>query len=178
MSRVHLILYAGLCAASLAGPASSASLTLHVNTGLWEITSASIMSGMPPIPPEMMASLPPERRAAMKAAMARSSQSHTMQNCVTQKDLDRPFRPMIDHPGTKCSENVVAATSTMEDIRFSCTGKHSMDGHFQFQAPTPGTMKGQMTMNMGEGAQVMHIKTDISGRWLGASCGSVGPHPG
>jgi hypothetical protein len=172
-------LAAGIYASVLANPAIGASLTLHVNTGLWEITSTSAMSGAPPISPAMMASIPPERRAhvlaMMHESMARALKPRTVQSCVTQKDLDRPFRPMINNAETKCSETVVSASTTMEDIRISCTGKHPMDGHFQFQSPTPGTMNGKMTMNMGEGGQVSHINADISGRWLGASCGSVAP---
>jgi hypothetical protein len=182
MSRVTLTLFVALGAALLAVPALSASLTLHVNTGLWEITSASVMSGLPPIPPDVLSHIPPERRAqamaSMKAAMGNASQTHTMQNCVTQKDLDRPFQPMVNQPESKCSETVVSSSSTMEDIRISCSGRTAMDGHFQFQAPSPGTMKGEMTMTVGGGAQVTHIKSTISGRWLGSSCGSTRPKSG
>ena len=174
-----LALAAGAYAALLASPAVSASLTLHVNTGLWEITSSSTMSGAPPIPPEVMASMPPERRAHMMAmmrqSMARASQPRTVKNCVTQRDLDRPFRPIPNDKETKCSESVVSASATMEDIRISCSGRHPMDGDFQFQAPSPGTMTGKMTMNMNEGGPASHMTTDISGRWLGADCGSVKP---
>jgi hypothetical protein len=175
MSKVGVAFAVGMLGASLAVRSLSAPLALHVNVGLWQITSSSVTSGMPPMPPEVLAHIPPERRAQAMASMraGMGSQTHTMQNCVTQKELDRPFRPMTSPPDTKCTETLASASSTMQDVRYTCTGKHPMDGRFQFQAPSPGTIKGQMTMNIGTGSQAMHINSSISGRWLGASCGSI-----
>lgn len=182
MPNMRLLFLAGAFCALAIAPALSAALSLHVNTGLWEITSATSIQGAPPIPQEALAQLPPERRAkvmaAMRASMANAQKPRTAKNCVTQKDLQRPFRPMTDDPDTKCTESVVTASSTTEDIRISCTGRHAMDGHFTFEAPSPGTMHGKIAMDIQEGGKTMHMNSDVTGRWLSPSCGSVKPHEG
>ncbi len=41
----------------------AAGTTLDVSTGLWEVTSSGETTGVPPIPPEVLARLPPAQRA-------------------------------------------------------------------------------------------------------------------
>ena len=161
------------------GTSAAPSITLRVNTGLWEVTSEVAIRGAPPIPAAMLDKLPPERRArlmaAMQASMANVTKPHVTKSCVTQKDLDRPFHGMPDEPGLTCKETIVSATSTVEDVRVACTGKRTMDGSFHFEAPTPATMRGHVTMSFSEAGRSMSSVAEMHGQWLGPNCGSVRP---
>ena len=42
---------------------------------------------------------------------------------------------------------------------------------FRITTPTPETMTGVLDMKVGEGKDVMTIKTQLKGRWLGPDCG-------
>ena len=42
---------------------------LNIKEGLWEMTVTHSMTGMPAIPPETLAKMPPEQRARIEAAM-------------------------------------------------------------------------------------------------------------
>ena len=61
----------GLAAGLIAGAATLASAaSLDVATGLWEVTSQGETSGLPPIPPEVLAKMTLEQQQKVKAAMA------------------------------------------------------------------------------------------------------------
>jgi len=180
MERSHFIGLSAVSAAfCAAGAFAAAPITLHVNTGLWQIDSQVQMHGAPPIPEEMLAKLPPDRRArvmaAMRTSMANVARPHSTKSCVTQKELDRPFRPMPDQDGVTCKQTVVSATATSEDIHLACTGRRTMDGNFHFEAPNPLTMQGHINMSFSEGGRSMSATTEVHGHWLSPNCESVKP---
>ncbi len=182
MKRSTLAAASAAILLSTLAASSAPPITLHVNTGLWEITSEVVMHNAPQIPASMLAQLPPERRArvmaAMKASMAAAAKPHTRQSCVTQKQLDRPFQGLSERSGETCTETVLSATSTVENIKVVCTGKNTMNGTFHFEAPTPATMSGRIDMLFGEGGKTMSSSSELRGRWLGSDCGSVKPRGG
>jgi Protein of unknown function (DUF3617) len=145
---------------------------LNVKPGLWEVTSVSDISGMPPLPKDVLDKMTPEQRAQMEAAMkqesARGPRTDTDRECITQKDIDRPFDSADDED---CEHSIVTTTRTTQEIRLSCTGKHKGSGVFRITTPTPETMTGVLDMKVGEGKDVMTIKTQLKGRWLGPDCG-------
>src|SRR5580704_3090689 len=71
----------------VAGAGLAQSPTLDLKPGLWQITSTGSMTGAPPIPPEVLANMTPEKRAQaqamMQAAMARAGEPQVAKNCVT-----------------------------------------------------------------------------------------------
>ncbi len=173
-----------VCAAGLAFAAGTAAdaahLALHVNTGLWEVTSSAHTSGMPAMSEGMLAQLPPAQRAkieaSLKSAMADAEKPRTAKSCITQQDLDRPFHGMESRAGVTCKETVVSSTWTTQVIHSVCTGPHdTSDSTATFQAASPAAMQGEIDMNMNEHGHPISTKVSISGRWLGANCGSVKP---
>ncbi len=62
---------------------------LNVKLGLWEVTSTTNVSGMPPIPDDVLARMTPEQRARMEAAMkARSGEgpkTTVRKECITKE---------------------------------------------------------------------------------------------
>lgn len=145
---------------------------LNVKTGLWEITSVMQTNGVLPLPKELTAKLTPEQRARMaaeaKAEAAEGPTRETDRECVTQKDLEQPFRSANTE---YCKQSMVNRTRTTQEARIVCEGEHKGSGVFRVTAPTPETMKGTLDLKIGEGPDAFTLKGQLSGRWLGADCG-------
>jgi hypothetical protein len=157
-----------LLAAVTAGSAEK----LNVKLGLWEMTSLTRMSGMPPLPKEVMDKMTPQQRAEMiariKEAQAEEPEPEVSSECITQEDLDKPFASADTE---NCTQTIVRTTRNTQEIRLACTGKTKGSGLFRVTTPTPETMTGELDQKVGEGTEVMSINGKIKGRWLGADCG-------
>ncbi len=162
---------AGLC---LAASATLAGDRFAVKPGLWEVTTTHQSSGMPAIPDEVLAKLPPEQRARI---MAPSSGTHTHQQCVTEQDLERPFRP--EDAQKHCTDKVVSQTSTAIEIALDCkeVGPGGGTGHgtFKVHATSAESAEGVLDMAISSGGQPMNMHSAFKSHWLGANCGDVKP---
>jgi hypothetical protein len=149
--------------------AASAAERLNMKTGLWEITSVTTVSGMPPLPKELLDQMTPEQRAEMRAAMKTDKpETDTSRECITDKDLDHPF----ESADTKdCTETIVSSTRTSQEVRLTCTGEHESTGVLRVSTPTPGTMSALLDLRAGDGKDAFTVKSQMKGRWLGADCG-------
>jgi len=172
------ILLAGLvfyCAPVIA--AGAATVTLNVRPGLWEMTTSGEASGVPPIPEELLARLPPERRAklqaAMAASMARAATPHASKQCITRQSLQHGIK--IDGDGERnCRPTVISSTASVMDIRIECkSAKHTALGTIHFQTAGPEAVNGTVNMTIGNGEHRLAMKRVISGKWLGTDCGDV-----
>lgn len=145
---------------------------LNVKLGLWEMTSLTRMSGMPPLPKEVMDKMTPQQRAEMlariKEAQAEEPEPDVSSECITQDDLEKPFASADTE---NCTQTIVRTTRNTQEIRLVCAGKTKGSGLFRVTTPTPETMTGDLDLKVGEGAEVMTISGKIKGRWLGADCG-------
>jgi hypothetical protein len=136
------------------------------------------MSGVPPIPPEMLARLTPEQHAKFEAAYkqraARGPSSQTRQTCMTQDKLNRA--PFSDDKKS-CQRTIVASTSTMAQFREECTEpdgtRRTMEGKFELAGSS--AMKGSIQVKASANNKTMNINVDLSGKWLSSDCGSVKP---
>lgn len=140
---------------------------LNIKLGLWEITAVTQMSGMPPLPRELLDKLTPQQRATM-AAEANTPDKDTNRECITAKDLEQPFQA---GSAKSCKQSIVATTRTTQEVRFICSGEQKGSGVLRISTPTPETMSGTMDLKFGEGADAFTIKGRLSGRWLSADCG-------
>jgi hypothetical protein len=174
-TRLSLLAAAALVATTAAAMAAAPALLLHVSTGEWQVTNSMKMSGMENMMAGMnqaeLAHLPPASRARIEASMAAMNGAHVnnIKSCVTQKDLERPFRPDMGHDVT-CNYDVQKVSFNDEIVHVTCTGKHQMDGTMHMSAPSPTVMTGHMDMSFSEGGHTMHMVDDITGHWLGAAC--------
>jgi hypothetical protein len=172
------ILLTSLCVSGFAAVSAAASVTLNVKPGLWEITSTGQISGAPPIPDEMLARLPPEQRAkiraAMAASMAQANKPHVYKSCVTEKSLQGGL-DLSDHSrGEHCTPTMLKSSASMMDVRTECTGERRDErttGRFHFEAPSPDTMTGTIDLTMSDGVHTMHVKRSMHGQWIAADCG-------
>ena len=143
---------------------------LNVKTGLWEITSTTLMQGAPPIPAEVLAKMSAEQRAQMEAMFASRAdkpRTHVSKECVTEEDLQEPFKPDEDE---NCTRKVIKSSATAQEFELSCTGKHLSHGTMRVDAPTPQSMTGKLEVQIENEGKTMTLHTQLKGRWLGASC--------
>jgi uncharacterized protein DUF3617 len=145
---------------------------LNVKLGLWEITSRTSMSGMPPIPKELLATMTPEQRAKMeadfKAEVAKGPIERTDRECITKEDLEHPFSSSNTE---NCKQTTVQITATTQELRLVCTGTQQGTGTFRVSTPTPESMTGELDLKLGEGKDILGVKAQLKGRWIGADCG-------
>jgi hypothetical protein len=161
-----------IAALLLAALSAGGAEKLNVKLGLWEMTSISRFSGMPPLPKEVTDKMTPQQRAEMaakiKAASEEEPEPEVSSECITQEDLDKPFASSNTE---ECTQTVVRTTKNTQEIRLVCTGKTKGSGLFRVTTPTPETMTGDLDLKVGEGSEVMSISAKLKGRWLGADCG-------
>jgi hypothetical protein len=169
---MKILKFTAAAALTLAALGVAGAEKLNVKVGLWEITSISRFSGMPPLPKEVLDKMTPQQRADMeakiKAAAAEEPEPEVSSECITQEDLEKPFNSAN---AEECTQTIVRTTRNTQEIRLVCSGKTKGSGTFRVTSPTPETMTGNLDLKVGEGANTMTITSKIKGRWLGADCG-------
>lgn len=117
LSCIGLVALGSLGVSSLALSADQ----LNIRTGLWEVTSTTQMSGTPQLPKELTATMSPQQRAKMEADFKAASnvpRKETDRSCITQKDVENPFRGASDN----CKQSIVRTTRTTQEVNLVCTG--------------------------------------------------------
>src|SRR5262245_57582407 len=169
------VLIALLLAFATAAAQAGKPLALNVKLGLWEMTTSTQMSGMPPIgrPSDKMT---PEQKAqldtAMKAAAEEAAKPQTLRTCLTKDKLEKS---LFQDGSQSCKQTVVTNTATVVEVKIECadrTGQPATSGDFRFEALTPESVKGSGSMTM-MGPSKMSSKVTMTAKWLGASCGDV-----
>jgi len=147
--------------------------SFNVKTGVWEVTSTGVASGIM-IPPEILERIPPERRAHFEEVMqARSGepQTHVSQYCLTQQDLDQ--NNVIKEEFEKdveCQTKIVSQSSSKLVLERTCPAPYASTSQISIVATTPKRVIASVDRSE-EGAGKIHV--DIKGRWLGASCDEI-----
>lgn len=143
---------------------------LNVKTGLWEVTSITLMQGVPPIPAEVLAKMPADQRAQMEAmfnSRADKPRTHVSKECVTEEDLREPFKPEQEE---NCTTKVVKSSANSQEFELTCKGEHVSHGTMRIDTPTPESMTGKLQVEIENEGKTMTVNTQLKGRWLGASC--------
>jgi hypothetical protein len=147
---------------------------LNVKLGLWELTSTSETSGMPPIDTSKMT---PEVRARIEAAMkARGgtpSSPIVRRDCLTKEKLANYAFQDPQANDSSCKRTIVTNTPTLMEMHIECASARKMTGDFRVEVLAPDTVKMTTKMAAGEGAQVMNINGTMNGKWVSAACGDV-----
>ena len=142
---------------------------MNVKSGLWETTSVTERSGMPSIPPEQLAKMPPDIRAKMQGMSGPSTS--TSQSCMTKEDVSK-FHYNQDK---SCKVTVVSTSTSKEEFKFECTGQQASTGSMKMEAPDSTHVNGLILINMTANGRPMNMKVTTSAKWLGEDCGSVKP---
>lgn len=171
----NLTLCALLALAPLACLADDATPFLNVKTGLWEDTVSTQTSGMPSIPEDVLAKMPPERRAQIEAMMKNGMAAHTVKSCVTPDMLRKAT--FYEDRSNACTRTVKASSASSVDFHMECNmghGKTVADGHFA--ASDAENFKGEVTgVTTTQDGRTIPSKTTITGHWLSSDCGNLQP---
>jgi uncharacterized protein DUF3617 len=173
-SRIGIVSFALGFAAML--PALAADNTpFKVKPGLWEITADIERSGVPPLPPDVLARLTPEQRAKLEQQQQAGPHRSVTKRCLTQADVDKGFEPMAGMERANCTRTVTSSTPTLRAGRIACTGEMTGAGSYRFEARTPESISGNWDATMSHGGTPMTMKGAVQGKWFGKDCGDVKP---
>ncbi len=177
MSKLRILSLALGASVCLAAAGHAAPVSLNVQNGLWNMTTAGTTSGTPTIPAAQLAKLSPAQRAQvaamMAAALATADKPITYQSCVTPESLQHGFKDPELSGG--CTETVVSSTATEMNVKIVCTGSHHMTGSFHVQASSPQAISATAEMTVTDGGGAMKVNRQITGKWVSADCGDVKP---
>ena len=156
-----------------AGLAADSLTPLDAKTGLWEVTSVTERSGMPPIPADALAKLPPEQRAKIEAQFKTTPQTTTKQSCFTKDDVAKGLG--LNNTDKSCRQTVITSTGTRQEVKWECDGQNKNSGSLKIDVPDSSHVNGLIEMTMGANGRVMNMKVTTTAKWLGNSCGDVKP---
>ena len=166
-------------AASFALSASAQNL----KPGLWEVTnnmksSSGEMDKAMAQMQQQMASMSPEQRKQMEAAMAKQGIAMgagpggmSVRTCMTREMIERN-----EIPGHKadCRTTRNERSGNTIKVAFSCTNPPSSgEGQLTIQSPEAYSMK--MAVKGPPGSKAETMSMDASGKWIAADCGNVKP---
>lgn len=178
------------CALAATGLGGSATLTWSdAKPGLWEVTTTSRESGSMLLPKslaqELQALTPAMRQsllaheAALRVALSRPS---TLKVCMTRAELvqhGRPERLRQAHQGSPCQVHVLSLpaqaflTSTCRSQEW---GETKSEAHAQLLSA--GAFTDTLSVVSSLGSETRRSETQISAKWLAASCDDIQALPG
>ena len=149
---------------------------LNIKEGLWEMTVTHSMMGMPTIPPDTLAKMPPEQRARLEAAMKQNGAggptTDVHKECVTKEKLEKES-PFSDNR-KECTRTVVNSTSSKLEIKVHCEEKQSSsDATLLLEAVSSDNVKGSMQSVTNTSGRTMNLNFTFNSRYLGPACGDV-----
>jgi hypothetical protein len=129
----------------------------NARTGTWEFTVV-IKGGMP------MEGVPPAVAAQIQASLAKPQ---TSTSCLTAADLKNlNLGRMDDSDDEDCKILSAKVTPTVADITRECTGDDPYTETAHFEAPTPQTVRGDISRKTAKGTMTM----TMTGKWVAAAC--------
>jgi len=139
-----------------------------------ELTHTSVLTGTL-IPPDVLATMPPERRAKLEQAMQAPSgqpKIRTATSCITQRDLDQNRLIKKDSEGEEpqCTTKVLSKSSSRLVIERACLAPHASTSQMTVEATTPETVVASIDRTI-EGSGKIHV--EIKRHWLGTGCDDI-----
>ncbi len=163
-------LTASISCAAIACFALWAAERFNIKVGQWETTTTTQMTGLPPIPQEVLDKMTPQQRQMMEDRMKGTQTPRTSKYCVKQEDVDKALKFGSDDK--ECTRTVISSTASRQEIKIECNrdgGKQT--GTVRVEAASPEAVKGSMQMSMtSSGGRSMNMNTTFSSRWLGPAC--------
>jgi hypothetical protein len=147
----------------------AAAEALKIEPGLWSVTYTYSVAGKPPA--ELLANLPPEKRAAMEKSWADKigkPQTTTSDTCVTAEDLASGNGFGDNGEDEDCQRTMTSQTATHWSGVEHCTNDGgSADRNLEVVADSPKSISGTMHGKDGDASQHM----TFTGKWIAAECG-------
>ena len=155
--------------------AAAATEPLDIKTGLWQITLTVRTSGLPPIPPDVIAKLKPEERVSIdaqtKEKMAEGPRISVKKRCLREQELHQPLLPAFGGEGQGCRQTIASASRAGQEIRVDCAkGGERGGGTIRIAAIDPENVKVTSSWSMTDGARTLQMSSTATLKWLGAGC--------
>lgn len=158
----------------LAGAACAADfISLNVRPGTWETSMTTQMSGLPALPPEVLAKMTPEQKAMMESRLkARESQgpkTTVRTQCIRKEDLTKAMN--FTGVSASCKEDVTGSSTSKQEVHFECNsnGMKSV-GTVRIETIDPEHVKVSAEINSGEAPHAMKVSTSGTAKWVADAC--------
>lgn len=151
--------------------------TIDLRPGLWEITTTSdLLRLVPHIPSDQMKNmqdLAKEYGLEMPNIQNGAAISRT---CITQEMAEKQQFPQLQQEELGCTSDEAIRDENAYKVNFHCNSAQLKGkGTAQGVVTSPQTFKGTSQFTgQAQGASI-NEKADITGQWVGASCGNVKP---
>jgi len=175
------------CLIALTSPALFAAdkPNLNVKEGLWETTVTHASNGMPGMPADALASLPPDQRARVEEmmkqkGMSMSGNTTVVKNCVTKEKIEKGMAFAAEaRKDNNCTRTIVSSSSTHFEAKFHCEEtdkdgkKTTSDGTTAVDVISSDSTKGSMHSATNSDGHTMNMDMTFTSKYLGSSCGDI-----
>jgi hypothetical protein len=182
-----LALLACACAAVLALPAGAQKLPAAVQDmkpGLWEqsnnvsspdVQTQATMSAIQ----AQLANMSPDQRKGLQQMLERNGVQMdlgaggaiTTRMCMTKEMIQRKEFPVQQGD---CTQKMTPVSGARMKIAFSCS-KPPASGEGELTVDSETSYRARMHIRGNDGANRQAVDMDVSGKWLGADCGTLRP---
>jgi hypothetical protein len=154
---------------------------LNAKPGLWESSVSTetagrpAMAGMPQIPPEALAKMPPQQRAQLEAMMKSRSGGRpiTTKVCLTRESLSSG---VYAHRDKSCTTRVISSSSTTQVLHVDCNRDElKSSGDVTVELLDPQHIRGTMVMKSSASGQTTEMKMSFDNKWIADDCGAIKP---
>lgn len=145
---------------------------LDVKTGQWETTTSGQMTGMPAIPPEVLAKMTPEQRAKLESAMgARGAKPIVSTYCLTKEKLEQAWNTG-QSMAKNCTTTITSSTAGKQEVHLECNQNGTkMTGTVKVEAVDSEHARGSFQMTAAsDSGHTMNMNYSFTSKWLGAAC--------
>jgi hypothetical protein len=154
-------------------PMQAFAASLNAKPGAWQMSMNTLIVGTP-LTPEVLATMPPEKRAKVEKAMkerAAKPVTFSHKTCVTKQDLDQDRIIESEKEERTCTRKVVSRSATRIVMEQSCPEPDASTSQITIEAKTPESLSANIVRVRGDGKG--KVLVDLKGFWLGPSCAGL-----
>ena len=157
---------------------------LNLKEGLWEITVTQSGGGMPGMPADALAKLPPDQRARVEEMMKQkgismNGNTTVVKNCITKEKIEKGLAFTTNSKEQNCTHTVVNSSSSHFEVKFHCdkVGKDdnetTIDGTTTVDVVSADNTKGASHIVTSSKGHNMTLDMTFTSKYLGPSCGDI-----
>jgi hypothetical protein len=149
----------------------------NIRPGLWEVTTTSgLLKLVPHIPPSQMEQLRElARQNGIDMPEIRNGAA-TSKVCVTKEMAERKIPPNLYERESGCAAKNITHAGNDTKMDLVCNGARlNGNGKAEGTFTSPESFTGRTEFSGDVQGTPVNERADTTGRWIGASCGSVKP---
>ncbi|MGB9237134.1 MAG: DUF3617 domain-containing protein [Terriglobales bacterium] len=157
---------------------------LNVKEGLWEVTVTHSSNGLPGMPEDMLAKLPPDQRARVEEMMKQKGMSMSgntvvVKSCVTREKIEKGMAFATENKENNCTHTTVNSTPDHVEIKFHCDDtkkdgkKTTIDGTTTVDVVNGDSTRGSSHIITNSDGRSMTMDSTFASKYLGSACGDI-----